>query len=852
MKQHQQSLKWIAAFFFGGTWAYSFSTRIGLLFIVPLWIKIVVLAGLGINFGLLTSYLIDRFLDWTGSNKAVKIIIPIFGILLTGVIFLVAPYRSVPFRTTHEMTITAVDSDVKLIAVYSPDDNIVPRGEFVLSEGVSNFDKSGFHLTPGSTLNYSRGQTGGLTLAFTQDSGPVEITWDGVEEFINPSVINQNSNLETINWQVKLQLETDRILISLPGYTWGDPDPFWAVLGALLPIADFISLSSLLVILFWVGFGMARNKTNSGINWKLVKVWLYSLIFIAFTMLLIEVGFPNFIPGWFLLFFIPAVAYLSVSQIIILSENGFLDFARNCKLPVTINRINTFLLRLNQNKWTFWVLITIVALVGASAQLSLTSGGMMVSGDSVHYMEGARNLAAGNGYVRHISEGDPVVTTGFPPVYSLILVPGIWLGIDVEIFARYLNTFLLVMTVMLAGWIIFITTKKALPAFWAMAFFITSLPILDIYTSFMTEPLYLVLTLVIILLWYNQIKKPAIWKAALIGVITGIMLNTRLAGIALVPVLVLLILIYQPQSFWKKIRDAAVLSLTALIQPAAFFLRNRALGESVSESRGFFFTSFNKAYWDIIGTEISTWFKWKTFFNSPIQRMNATLISLSLILILSIIWILFRKRLSDKHHTDPIIELLLMFIPVYISVIVLNTIIFTPVQTPYGLSRYMIPIFLILLIILGKILSTLWKQPLLIQKVIILFLVLVGISLYFEDAKYFVQNPPVLFRNYTDRKTECGEEVEEIVQENSDVSFYTNNCEYFYYLTGVRCRHLPLVEEAFKPGGEVYKAVEEGDFIAYSTSFGSSPSGINILLDNIEFMGSACYFEFYRQSNQSN
>jgi hypothetical protein len=185
-------------------------------------------------------------------------------------------------------------------------------------------------------------------------------------------------------------------------------------------------------------------------------------------------------------------------------------------------------------------------------------------------------------------------------------------------------------------------------------------------------------------------------------------------------------------------------------------------------------------------------------------------------------------------------------------VIVLNTIIFTPVQTSGGLSRYMIPVFLFLLIVLGKVLSTFWKQPMLFHKVMILFVLLVGISMYYQDAKDYLQDPPTLFRHYTDRKTECGAEVKEIVQENLEVSFYTNNCEYFYYLTGVRCRHLPLVEEAFKPGGEVYSAVEQGNIIVYSPGFGSSPTGIHVLLDNIEFMGSACYFEFYRQSRQAN
>ena len=54
--------------------------------------------------------------------------------------------------------------------------------------------------------------------------------------------------------------------------------------------------------------------------------------------------------------------------------------------------------------------------------------------DSTHYIEGARHLAAGDGYVTGLLEpGDeprwrPI--TRFPPGFSLLLVPGIWLGLS--------------------------------------------------------------------------------------------------------------------------------------------------------------------------------------------------------------------------------------------------------------------------------------------------------------------------------------------------------------------------------------------------------------------------------------
>lgn len=845
MKKNQKVFMWITSLVLGGLWAYSFSTRIGLLFIVPLWLKIIVMVGLLINFSLLASYLINRFLEWLRLQSGLKMIYPIAAALLTGLVFLLAPYRSVPFRTTHSMTVTAMESKVELVAVYSPDDNIVPRDEFLVGEGISIFDESGFGFEPGSTLTYQRGQTGGLTLSFTQDSGIVSITWDGTQKTIDPGSLQETEILKLEGWRFQADPDSSRILISLPGHTWGDPDLFWTVLGVLLPIADFITLSSILLLIFWLGFRIIKDKTHQGINWKWLRPWIDLLMILTTAMVLIEVGFPLFIPGWLLLFFIPAVSYLAFSQTLILSTLGYLNILGVQKFPKYFSKIDTFLRNLNQSQWTFWILISIVALVGAGAQLSLTSGGMIISGDSVHYLEGARNLAAGNGYIRHIAEGDPVVMTGFPPVYSAILVVGIWLGMGAEVFARYLNTLLLILTVLIAGWMIFKATSKALPAVLSMAFLVMSIPILEIYASAMTEPLFLVLTQVIILLWYNYLQKPSLWKALFIGVLTGIMINTRLAGISLVPVLFLGILIYQQQKIMLRIRDAVVAAIAALIQPAAFFIRNSLVAGRLSESRGLTVASFSREYWEIIGAEISTWFKWKAFFNLPHQRMNAMLISLGVILLFIILWLISKKASTDAQRTDSIIIILLLFIPVYLLVIILNTILFTPEQTSFGLSRYMLPLLLILLILLGKVLSSFWKQPMLFQKVMILFVVLVGISLYYQDAVDYLEDPPTLFRHYTDRKAECGSEVEAIVQAHPEVSFYTNSCEYFYYLTGVWCRHLPLYRQAYIMGGEVYQAVENGDIIAYNPEFGTTPTGIQQLINNLDLLKSACYLEFF-------
>lgn len=805
------------------------------------------MVGLGLNFALLATYLFMRFFSWHPQGKT-KSWLLLATFALTALIFLIAPYRSVPFRTTHQLEIIALDSDVKLVAVYSPDDNLIPREEFQTGEGVTDFAEVGFRLTPGSNLSYRRGQTGGLTLSFTADSGDMILTWDGTSHTFNPASVRDGEVLRINGWRAFVDSETGLSKISLPGYTWGDPDLFWTVLGALLPVADFISLASFIAIVAWIVLRVRQKMNITKADREWIRVWVDSLICIALAMVLIEIGFPDFIPFWFLLFFLPATAFLAYRQVQLLSACGDLEIKIFPALKHWLVIVGNTLKTVNLSRWTFWILIGIIAILAAASQIHLTAPGMGISGDSVHYLEGARNMAAGSGYVRHIAEGDPVVMTGFPPVYSSVLLPGIWIGANLEQFARYLNTILLVLTVILTGWIVFKITHKVMPAFWVTAFLVMAPPILTIYAWVMSEPLFLVLLLVTVLLWFWHIKRPTVWKPILIGVVAGIMTNTRLAGIAFVPVMVLGILIYQEDKFSRRLRDAALLAVTALIQPAAFFIRNSLVAGRISESRGLTVASFPHEYWEIIGAEVSSWFKWKTYFNLPHQRFNALFVTLGVLLLLIIGWLVFRKQLSASEKNNSVVTLLVLSIPVYLTVVVLNTILFTPNQTESGLTRYMIPILLILLILLGKLLNVYWKQPFLFPKVIILFVVLVGLQLYVIDSSDFISDPPLAFRHYTDRKNDCGNEVIEIVEDLPDACFYTNNCEYFFFLTGQRCRHLILETEAYQPGGEVYQAVREGDIIAFTPGFGTEPPGIWSYLNNLEHIDSGCYLEFYRYS----
>ena len=834
---------WLSAMILGSLWAYGLSTRIDLLFISPLWLKAIILLGLGANFTFLAAYFINKFLNWS-ANKKVKLILVALAVLLSAAIFVLAPYHSVPFRTTHTLTLTPTGPESKLVEILSPDGNLIDRSEFDSSGDVLPFDVSGFRLLSGGTLSYQRGLTGGLTLIFTGDSSPLQITWDGQSQSIDPAQALSGSVQLGRGWETEFNANTNRIAVTVPGYTWGQPDHLWMILGGLLPVADFTCLASLILLAGWGLIGWAKKSIQIKPDPRWAGGWLQAMACFGLATLLIKINYDAFMPRWFLALFIPAMIFLLYHQVEVFAKFDP-AFSFNAKLQKALHKVRTGLLKVNQSKWLFWVLILLIATLAVYAHLSLTEEGMGISGDSVHYMNSTQNLAEGNGYVRTISEGDPIVMTGFPPVYPLSLLPGVWTGIGIETFARYQNALLLFLTLVISAWLVYRSTGKVLPAVWVTAMIAMAPPILSIYAWVMSEPLFILLFLLELLLLIRLFTQPKTWLVLLIGLIAGIATLTRLAGITFIPVFALGVLLFQKTEFRKRLSNAFLLGFSALLPVAAFFIRNKLVATQVSESRGFTIAKFTREYWEILGKELISWFKWKEYFNQSYQRFNALFITLGIIFLLILFWLIFRKKLSKTAELDPIIIVLLISIPAYLALIVLNTIFLTPQQTIPGLSRYMLPYVIILFIALGKILHDYWQASPFLARIALLFVLVQAFSFYMQDTIDFVEKPNDFLLQYTNLKNDCGTDMETFLQTLPDAEFTTNNCEYFYFVTGIPCNYLSMEDTDYLPDGTVNQILQSGTILAYAPGFGNQSESLTNLIPTLQPVDTVCHLEFY-------
>jgi hypothetical protein len=226
-----------------------------------------------------------------------------------------------------------------------------------------------------------------------------------------------------------------------------------------------------------------------------------------------------------------------------------------------------------------------LAFVGVSvALLSLwvTGGGPGVSHDSTVYIDAAESLLAGTGFR---ARGRPLAA--YPPGYPALLALSSTIGHgDVLEGARLLNAVLLGVSVILIGLPVSMCTRGSLLATaCAMLIFLSSPPVLYVYSMAWSEPPFIVFTLATVGLLSLHVVHPRRGVLLSASASFGLALAMRYAGIALVPALIAAVLGVGGRSMKDKIRDAFVATLVGCAPLGAWLIRNLATAETATGRR---------------------------------------------------------------------------------------------------------------------------------------------------------------------------------------------------------------------------------------------------------------------------
>ena len=226
------------------------------------------------------------------------------------------------------------------------------------------------------------------------------------------------------------------------------------------------------------------------------------------------------------------------------------------------------------------VVVPIVVLAAiAGLYIGSTRTGIGMTPDSVSYVEGARSLAAGDGYSRDIDVHGRQAIVDYPPLYSTMLAGLELLGVGVLAGARFLDAALLVGTALLVYLLVFRSTAGSrAAALLAASAFGLSLPILRLYGFALSESLFLFLVAAWALALDAYVRRRGRLALACVAVLGPAAVLTRYVGVAVPVASVVAIALFGPGRRRRRVRDAAVVSATGVTPALLWTLRNRRSG----------------------------------------------------------------------------------------------------------------------------------------------------------------------------------------------------------------------------------------------------------------------------------
>ncbi len=210
--------------------------------------------------------------------------------------------------------------------------------------------------------------------------------------------------------------------------------------------------------------------------------------------------------------------------------------------------------------------VSLVLLRGATYGPALTS-------DSIYYIDAARNILAGDGFVGAIGEH----YTSWPPLYPMLLVAASLFVFDPIDIAGSVNAAVFGLTVFIAGRYLRQRLESKFMVLWGSLALVLSTPLAWMASWVFSESLFILLVTLALIATDRFLNDGRGFQLVAVAVLTALVCLTRYIGIALVGAVVLL-LIFQPvASVPEKLRRIAVYSLISLAPVGLWMLRNLLL-----------------------------------------------------------------------------------------------------------------------------------------------------------------------------------------------------------------------------------------------------------------------------------
>ena len=344
----------------------------------------------------------------------------------------------------------------------------------------------------------------------------------------------------------------------------------------------------------------------------------------------------------------------------------------------------------------FILLIVVLAGLGTAHILVRTAtDGAIIDGDSVRFLSVARNFLAGEGW-RDFA-GKPL--TVWPPLFPLLLAALNGIGIDPVEGGRWVHAAAFGWIIWAAGLYLHSHLRSRLLGLAATAIIAASLPLSHFMARFLTEPLFVLLTLLALLQlasFLNRGGRTSLWWAA---VLTALAALTRYPGVALIGTGVLLLLGRRTPPLAARLKDAIAYGTVSSVPLAGVLVHNWAVSGSLTGRKEMSGQSLS----DGLSQIANVFGEWVVPPNTPDGVAYLLWLVVGLVGLAAVVLGVPRMR-SNSHKPDPVTPPSVGLGPMLpFGGFALAYLVFMIVVVPFTVhqaidSRYLLPVYVPLLL----------------------------------------------------------------------------------------------------------------------------------------------------------
>lgn len=228
--------------------------------------------------------------------------------------------------------------------------------------------------------------------------------------------------------------------------------------------------------------------------------------------------------------------------------------------------------------------VVFLALLGGGLVLLATAKyGAGLTTDSVAYLDVARSLASGKGYIFHT--GEPLIY--WPPLYPMLLaLVGIATGLDPSSFAAIVNAILFGLLILLSAHLLRtgfrLTNACSVLGVCAMVF---SVPLSGIYAMTWSECLFIPLVALCLVCAQRYWENRSVVTLAIMAISTALACLTRYIGVALVPTGILVLVLAPGANRRTRFVRASAFAIISLAPLGLWLLHNYQQAGTLSGDR---------------------------------------------------------------------------------------------------------------------------------------------------------------------------------------------------------------------------------------------------------------------------